>query len=422
MWQALRHHKILFFSVMLMMTGTGLQNTLIALRAQAEGFSQSEIGFIMASFFIGFLVSALTAGRYIANVGHIRVFAALSALCSITILLHTIFLAAWQWMLIRFLTGFCISGLYIICESWLNAQSSNQERGQAFAVYLMVIYGSGTIGQLFFTFIAPTSFLLFSLTSIFISLASIPLLLTRINAPPIEEQQSSMSLAKLYRRSPLGFIGVFAASFCIGILTSLAPIYALGAGISAQRAAWLVMALNIGSLCFTLPIGRMSDKYDRRIILAVSSIVGCTAAVVALFVGANLYLLLPLFIITGGFILPLSGMSTAYINDWLESREVIPAASTIVLVAGLGAIIGPMTAGTLMQTLTNDAFLICIAAVMGSFFIFSLYRMTQRSTDTIHDSSVPYTPMAQPLTDSVVQAYDDRQLEFDFTDDKNHAA
>ena len=414
MWNALRRHRVLFFSIGLMMTGTGLQNTLIALRGAAEGFSQSEIGFIMASFFIGFLVSALTAGRYIANVGHIRVFAALSALCSITILLHTVFVSAWQWMLIRFITGFCISGLYIICESWLNAQSNNQDRGQAMAVYLMTIYGSGMIGQLFFNFIAPTSFLLFSITSISISLASIPLLLTRIKAPPIEEQQETMSLFKLYRRSPLGFIGVFAASFCVGVLTSLAPVYAVNNGIIESRAAWVVMALNLGALLFTLPIGRLSDKFDRRIILAGASLIGCTAAVAAPFVGNNLVLLLPLFVLAGGFILPLSGMSTAYINDWLERGEIVPAASTIVLVAGLGAILGPMITGFLMQTLANQAFFICVGAVMGSFFVFALYRMTQRSTDTMHDQSVTFTPITQPLADSLVQAYDDRQLEFDF--------
>lgn len=417
MWNALRRHKVLFFSIALMMTGSGLQNTLIALRGQAEGFSQSEIGLIMASFFVGFLLSALTAGRYIANVGHIRVFAALSALCSITILLHSVFLSAWHWMLIRFITGFCVSGLYIICESWLHAQSSNHNRGQAMAVYLMTIYISTMIGQLFFNFIAATSFLLFSITSITISLSSIPLLLTRIKAPLIEEQQESMGLAKLYRRSPLGFIGVFAASFCVSILTTLAPIYAVNNGIISSRAAWVVMALNLGALMFTLPIGRLSDKYDRRIILAVSALIGAGAAIVAPFAGSNLIYILPLFVLAGGFILPLSGMSSAYINDWLEPGEIVPAASTIVLVAGLGSIAGPVVAGILMQTLSNQAFFIIVAGVMGCFFLFALYRMTQRTNDTLHEQSVTFSPMNHPFAESLVNAYDDRQLELSFPPD-----
>lgn len=414
MLKALHHHKILFFSISLMMIGTGLQNTLIALRGQAEGFSQTELGFIMASFFIGFLISALTAGRYIASVGHIRVFAALSALCSVTILLHSVFLSSWHWMLIRFITGFCISGLYIISESWLNAQSSNQDRGQAIAVYLMVIYASGTIGQLFFNFIAPTSFLLFSIASITISVASIPLLLTRISAPTTSDQHHFMSLKKLYQRSPLGFVGVFAANFCVGTLTSLAPIYAVNNGIIATRAAWVVMALNIGALFFTLPIGRLSDRFDRRLILASSALIGGATTLAAPFVGNNLTLLLPLFVLAGGFVMPLNGMSTAYINDWLSSDEVVPAASTIVLVGGLGAISGPMLTGLLMQTLSNHAFFLTIAIVMGAFFLFALYRITQRASDTRHEQSVTYTPMTQPLTESLLQAYDERQLPLEF--------
>ena len=139
MWQALQTHRVLFVSFAMLMLGTGLQNTLIGLRAAAEGFSSAATGLIMASFYLGYLVSALSAGRYIARVGHIRVFAAASALCSITILLHGMLINAWLWVVIRFITGFCISGLYIICESWLNAQSGNHQRGQAMAAYIIVI-------------------------------------------------------------------------------------------------------------------------------------------------------------------------------------------------------------------------------------------------------------------------------------------
>lgn len=413
MWQAFYTHRILFISFGMLMLGTGLQNTLIGLRAAVEGFSSTATGLIMASFYLGYLVSAHYAGRYIARVGHIRVFAAASALCSITILLHGMFINAWLWIAIRFITGFCISGLFIICESWLNAQSGNHQRGQAIAAYIIVIYVSQSLAQLFFSVTGAENLLLFLTASIAISLASLPLLLTRIKTPPVAERQSSMNLFKLYRRSPLGTIGIFAASFSSGTLNSLMPVYAARSGFNEQYAGYLVIALNIGCILLMSPLGKLSDTFDRRVIITLAAAACAAASVLTAYFAAHFLLLLCFVAVLGGCALPLSSLCSAYINDWLYPEEIIAAASTIMLVAGAGSVFGPLAAGMLMDYFSPIIFFYILFAVMSAFTLFALYRMTQRTVPAMSDS--PPTLTVTTLTPvNLTQAYEQRQLSFDF--------
>lgn len=415
MWQALRTHRILFLSFGMLMLGTGLQNTLIGLRAAEEGFSSTATGLIMASFYLGFLVSAIYAGKYIARVGHIRVFAAASALCSITILLHGMLINPWVWIAIRFITGFCISGLYIICESWLNAQSANHQRGQSLAAYVIVIYVSQSLGQLFFTIAGPKDMLLFLVASIAISLASIPLLLTRLKTPKIAKQQSSMGMASLYQRSPLGTVGIFAASFSSSILGSLMPVYAAKSGLDNHSTGYLVIALNLGCILLMSPVGKLSDRFDRRKVMTLAAAASAVTALLTVMFSGNFAWFLVLIGLLGGCALPLGSLASAYINDWLAGDEIISAASTIVLVGGCGAVLGPLVAGTLMDWFSLNAFFYVVIAVLGVFSGFAVYRMSRRSRSSLGEAThaVPMGPL-NPV--SITQAYDQRQLAAELED------
>lgn len=417
MFQAFRDHKILFLSFALLMLGTGLQNTLIGLRAVSEGFSSTVIGIIMASFYLGYLFSSLGAARYVARVGHIRVFAALTALCSITILLHNIFVTPWTWIVIRFVTGVCLSGLYIICESWLNSQTSNHQRGQTMAAYIVTLFASQSLGQLFLSVASPSSYLLFSIASIAISLACIPLLITQPKTPPISEQQQKISIARIYRRSPLGTIALFFGSFCNATIISLAPIYSVSEGVSAAEAGWIVIAINTGCALLISPWGKLSDSFDRRLILGLISGLCTVCGFVSLLVPHTVPVLLVAFFLIGGLALPITSIAQAYINDWLYPKEMIPAAGTIVLIAGSGSVLGPLFTGLLMQYSDNNIFLILIILVQGGLCGFGLYRMSRRSTDSLHQQSVAYVASAPNLSpDSLTQTtYSQRQLSFDFS-------
>ena len=419
MFQAFRDNRILFLSFSMLMLGTGLQNTLIGLRAVSEGFSSTAIGIIMASFYLGYLFSSLGAARYIAQVGHIRMFAALTALCSITILLHNIFVNPWLWIVIRFLTGLCLSGLYIICESWLNSQTSNHQRGQTMAAYIVTLFASLSIGQLFLYLASPSGYLLFSIASIAISLASIPLLMTQPKTPPISEQQKSINIRRIYRRSPLGTIALFLGNFCNGTIVSLAPIYSVSQGFSNSQAASIVIAVNIGCALLISPWGKLSDLFDRRLILGLISGLCAVCGFVTLLLPHTLPILIAAFFLIGGLALPMTSIAQAYINDWLYQEEMIPAAGTIVLISGSGSVLGPLLAGSLMQYASKDFFLLLIIVVQGFLCAFGLYRMTRRSTDSLHEQSVAYVPAPPNLSpDSLAQTtYSQRQLSFDFHGD-----
>lgn len=420
MWQAMRTHFTLFFSFGILMLGTGLQNSLIGLRARHEGFGSTSIGLIMASFYLGFLVSSLMAARYISRVGHIRVFAALSALCSITILFHGLWINAPFWFVVRFITGFCISGLFILCESWLNAQSSNHQRGQSLAAYITVLYLAQTLSQVFLFWANATSFLLFAFVSVCITLAPIPMLLTRVNTPALPEQPSTMRLSTLYRRSPLGIIGLFCGSFTIGSVTSLAVVFAANSGFNDKQAGYLVMALNIGCVLGMSPLGKLSDIFDRRIVLCIAAALSACIALITVLFAQTLLHLLGLFVLLGAVCLPMNSICSAYINDWLYPEEVLPAAGAIVLTSGIASVFGPLVTGALIDGFSNQMFFYVVIVVMSFFAIFAIYRMTQRSTNAMLDNTLDAMPMANITASTFTYAYDDKQLHLDFS--QSHSA
>lgn len=416
MWQTLRNHRVLLISFGVLMLGAGLQNSLIALKAKHNGFSSLTIGLIMASFYLGFLISSLFAGRYVARVGHIRVFAALSSLCSITILFHGLWVNPTVWIIIRFVTGFCISGLYILCESWLNTQSANHQRGLSLAIYTTVAYIALSLSQLFLFLNDEQSFLLFALVSVFISLSSLPMLLAQIKAPELPKNQSTMRFIALYRRSPLGIIGLFCASFTIGSINSLAVIYASNAGYNDQQSGYIVMALNFGCVLLMSPMGKLSDVFDRRLVLCIAAALTAICSLFAIIYAHNLLTLLVFFLILGGLCLPLNSICSAYINDWLHPDEVLPATGRIVVISGVASIFGPLTTGFLMDFFSNKVFFYVNIAVMTFFALFALYRMTQRSNSHALDNST--VVMASINANTFSYAYDDKQLSFDFNQKK----
>lgn len=392
MFEAFRIHRTLLLSFGMLMLGTGLQNTLISLRAHSEGFSSTIVGLIMAAFYVGYLISALFLGRYLRRVGHIRVFAALTALCSITILLHSVWINPWFWIAVRLITGVCISGLYICCESWLNSQSTNASRGTAMAAYITTLYIAYSIGQLFLYVATPSSFLLFTIASIFISLASIPLLLTKLNTPQLEKVSAAMSLKRLYKRSPLGTIAMLLGNISNGTIVALTPLYAATSGFSASIAGWMVIATNIGCVVLMSPCGKLSDKFDRRIVLCFMSGLCSLFSLASLMLPHTENILFAGLFLVGGLSLPMSSIAQAYINDWLHADEMIPAAGTIVLISGIGSVLGPLAAGPMMQFTTPNAFWVIIFIIHGFVCTFSIWRMTQRSTDTMHDKSIGFIP------------------------------
>src|SRR5512138_575829 len=269
----------LLLGMALLMLGAGLQGTLVGLRASLEGFPTLLSGFMLAAYYLGYMAGSMMTPGLVNTVGHVRVFAALTSVASVLILLQGVFVAPLPWTLVRILFGFCFAGIYVVAESWLNGRVDNEHRGLLLSIYMLVCYAGLGLGQLLLNVADPRSTIPFILVSILISIAVVPMALTSSSAPAITVPVR-VRPRDLFHRSPLGVVGVAAAGAVSGCLFSLGALYAGGKGFTTFEVS-LFMAVAVLAGCLAqLPIGRLSDRMDRRtVVIAVCLLAALTALV-----------------------------------------------------------------------------------------------------------------------------------------------
>ena len=366
------------------MLGDGLQSTLLAVRADQEGFSATTTGLIMSSFYLGFLSGSILTPRVMIKVGHIRVFAALAALASATILVHAVFITIPVWIGLRLVSGFCFAGLYVVAESWLNDRATNESRGKLLSMYMVVTYLGVGIGQLFLNLADPGGYPLFVLTSVLISIAVIPLLLSASDTPKFRESVN-IRIRELYRLSPLGVVSMFIEGLVTATFFALGPLYAQRLGMGLKEISYFMAAGVLGVIFFQGPVGALSDKFDRRLILTILAFLTCCAAAACVFLADEPHLIQ--FVAVGifaGLALPLYSLCIAHTNDHLHPNQMIAASGTLVLIGGIGAISGPLLVAAMMDLFGNTAFFWSMGAAHAITVLFSLYRMTRRSTTPLN--------------------------------------
>ena len=369
------------------MVGDGLQSTLLGVRASLEGFPTAVTGLVMSTFYLGFLGGALYAPGFVERVGHIRVFGALASLASAAVLIHGVIITPLAWSLLRLLSGFCLAGLYIVVESWLNDRASNRTRGQLLSIYMVVSYLGVAGGQLLLNAADPKGLALFILTSVLISLALVPLLLSAGPAPKFSAQ-AALSLRKLYGTSPLGVVGALATGMASGVLFGFGPVYAESSGLSVAQISFFMTAILLGCTLLQWPIGHLSDILDRRVVITVTSFLSAAVAVSAVFfTGMSTVTLLVLMAAFGGLSIPLYALCIAHANDYLEPDQMVAASSGLVLASGLGAILGPITASLSMLLLGQHGFFWWLAVIHAALGIFAVYRMARRRAKPVEEQS-----------------------------------
>ncbi len=395
---ALKSSWALLLGFGILMLGDGLQATLLAVRADQEGYSATITGLIMSSFYLGFLFGSIMTPRIMVQVGHIRVFAALSAMASAAILVHAIFVLVPAWIALRFISGFCFAGLYVVAESWLNDRATNETRGQLLSMYMVVAYVGVGLGQLFLNLADPAGYTLFILTSVLVSVAVIPLLLSAGSAPGFEESVS-ISLPELFRISPLGIVGMFVIGLVTATFFAIGPVYGQRLGLDLENISFFMTAAVVGTVLLQWPIGALSDRYDRRLILTIVTFLTAAAGFVCVILSTGSINSLLLAVgVFGGLAFPLYSVCIAYTNDHLQPNQMIAASGTLVLVGGLGAVIGPILVASIMDLYGNSAFFWVMGGAHLITGLFALYRMSRRpavpldqqggiTPTTIHPSS-----------------------------------
>ncbi len=398
----------------ILMLGDGLQGTLLSVRANLEGFSATLTGLVMSTFYLGFLLGSIMTPRITIKVGHIRVFAAYAALSSAAILVHALFVEVPVWIAMRLISGFCFAGLYIVAESWLNDRASNETRGKLLSLYMVVTYIGVGAGQLLLNLANPFDFELFILVSILISVAVVPLLLAA-GSPPTFHDSVRISLLQLLRLTPLGIVSMFAVGMVTATFFALGPVYAQRIGLSIRDTSYFMTAAVIGTVLLQGPIGALSDRFDRRVVLTLITILTAASALVCIpaeqLSTQALFAAIALF---GGLAFPLYSVCIAYTNDHLKPNQMIAASGALVLVGGLGAVAGPLVFAALMDRFGNHALFWSIAVVHGLTGLFALYRMT-RSSPVPLDRQGPSTAAAVHPSGSAIesiQQYTSEETEF----------
>lgn len=339
----------LLISVSILLTGQGLQGTLLPVRASLEQFSTVSIGVMGAAYFLGFTIGCLNGGELVRRVGHVRVFLAMSALASAAPLLHGLVIQSLVWGALRMLTGFCFAVLYIVIESWLNERSSNENRGIVFSTYAMITLTVMAAGQMMTLLYDPFGLQLFVVASVLVSIGAVPVALSR---SPIPEQPQTVAIdiKRLFQISPSGAIGCLVAGLTNGAFWGLAAVFATSLGDDISLAAWFMTAAVIGGAVGQWPLGILSDAIGRRKVLIGVSLAGAS-------VGLALFLLAPILkfltanllgVFWGALAFPLYTIAVAYSNDFADPGEYVTVSSGLLLMYGIGATIGPFLASTLM--------------------------------------------------------------------------
>lgn len=396
----------LLLGMMLLQVGNGMQGTLLGIRGEIEGFSTFAMSMVMAGYFVGFLFGSRTAPELIRRVGHVRVFAAMGSMISSVILLYPTWTDPWAWGIARILIGFCFSCVYVTAESWLNNASSNENRGKALSLYMIVQMIGIVSAQGLMVVADPGGFILFIIPSVLVSISFAPILLS-ISPTPAFDTTKPMTLLQIYRTSPLGCVGMFLLGGIFSAQFGMGAVYGGKAGLSVGEISAFVSSFYVGALIVQYPLGWLSDIMDRRLLILIASAGVAAGAVVAMFFGSVFSILLAAAFVVGGLSNPLYSLLIAYTNDFLQHEDMAAAAGGLIFINGLGAIAGPLIIGWMMNTMGPGGFFLYIAVLGTAMVFYAAYRMTQRPSPVIDatDTYPTVMPSSSPVAVTMAQEY-----------------
>ena len=404
--QQLRAVSSLLTTMTLIGLCVGMTSTLLSLRATIEDFSTITTGVIMSAYFIGYLFGTTRAPKDIRRVGFIRAFGGLAALASATILVQSLWVDPVVWFITRFISGFAISAMYVIAESWLNTMADNKNRGAMLSVYLVLIYAGLIVGQLILGFADPATFVPFVIIALLINLSLIPILAS-ISAEPNSSSPKKVPISFLLQQAPLGIATAFTIQACYAMFYGIGPVYATYIGLSVAQVTLFMAAFIFGGLLFQTPVGLLSDRVDRRLVLAsIAGLGSITALILSQLDGTTPYLIFFFMALLGGCLLPVYSLAMAHTSDYLETDQMLGATGSIIKVGGVGAILGAPSVAMLMQFGAVEFFFVLMAASTSVICIYAIYRTTRRPKAVDQAPSAltniaPATPSGEMLSTMV---------------------
>ena len=411
MSQAIGSLTALLLAVAILFFGNGLLGVLLPVRATLEAFATTSIGLIAAAYSVGFMVGCLSMPYIVRRVGHIRAFAVCAAIAASVVLVMPLAVHPTVWIPLRALSGICFAGLFMVIESWLNERATRVNRGQILATYMVINLSAVTAGQMVLPLGAPAGFSLFAVTAIAITLALVPVGLTTSDAPqPL--RQVRLRLGRLYAMSPVGVVGGFFVGLANGAFGGLGAVFATQIGMSVTGVALFMSAALVGGALAQVPIGRVSDRVDRRKVIAAACVFAALAGGLlallgdarngGLLISADVALadLSPLALVAvaalfGAAIYPQYSLCVAHTNDFVGREDFVEASSGLLLTWAIGASIGPVLAAVAMDGLGAGGLFLYTAAAHASFAAFTVYRIGRRAP-VPPEERAPYVATGRP--------------------------
>ncbi|TAL96154.1 MAG: MFS transporter, partial [Rhodanobacter sp.] len=344
---------------------------------------------LTSAYYAGFLVGTYAIPRLTHRIGHIRTFAFCTALLAVVVLVQALDPAYRVWIVLRVLQGLLLVGLYAVIESWLNAAANPAHRSSVFAVYMMVNLGASAVAQQFLR-IRGEGFVLFCVVAILFCAASLPVVATRQPQPHLRSVPQ-VQIRRLFRLAPTALVSAFTSGLVLGAFWGLLPLYAAARGLGVEGIGTYMSVAIAGGVVLQWPLGRFSDRIDRRLALSLISVIAALVALANLLLpaagGAAAMVAIFLF---GGMSFTLYPIAVAHLVDYVHSDELLSASSTVLLVNGVGSAVGPLAAGALMNMVSPQLLFVWFAVLDGMLATYAFYRFIHRKREvTPDDNFVP---------------------------------
>jgi MFS family permease len=368
----------LLLSATLLLFAGGLQSLMIAWRGSDEGFATLLIGFITAAYYVGFAIGCVHITPLIRAVGHIRAFSAMAAITTATIILCGLVVDPWMWMVLRFISGYCLAVLFGVIESWLNAKVDNSIRARVLSVYRYADLGANTLAQYFLPWFGGEGFVLFGISAMVFALSITPISLADRSSPAPPDKMR-FNIRFVWQISPLAATGCIAVGFTNTVYRALGPIYCLGLGFDTTEIAAFMSASILAGSVLQYPLGHFSDTHGRRSAILMSTGGGLIASVLLfLFAGNSLWLNMTGVAMLGAFSMPLYSLCSAHANDRAGPGQFAMVSAGILFFWAAGAVAGPLLASAFMGWFGPKALFGFIGAVQAIFVAYTLARVIQR--------------------------------------------
>ena len=418
MYKIIKNSWALFTGYGVIMISHGFQGNLLGIRAILENFNFIATGTMMSGYFVGYFFGANMIPNLVSKVGHIRVFAAFASMASLSSLVHALFVDPIVWTLARFLTGFSMIGILIIVESWLNDRATNKTRGKVLSLYMFFTFFAFTIGNLLLNISSPNSYEPFILISLLFSAALIPILLTK-RKPPTFKKTSSIKIKELLKISPFGSFSMFCTGFIFAAMFAMLSVYAVTMNLTVFEISILLVGVTLAGAIFQWPIGSLSDKYDRRVVIIGCCIFSSIFGILSIMASGiyfeslnaeemvrfnyfssdgnmnkiNLFIFITLL---SGMTLPMFALNLALVNDYIPKEKFVAAGAGLNIIFGLGAMAGPIICSILMSLLGPNGFFIHLLIFLLSITFFGIYRVNKREYEENPEST--FTPLPREIT------------------------